>query len=405
MKKNDTADLQYGARMALYGIGEIALLALFKAFVGYATGFVVLIADALSSFADMVTLVASYLGLKISQRHADKTFKYGYYKAETFAALITSVVIIYFGFQVLLSSVQHITAPEQTKNQYLALISVGVSTLVSLHLSHFLRKVGKKINSLALVDSGKEKKMDLVVQSGVLAGVAANYFQIPYIGGLIGVAISFIILREGFSTAKESLFFLLDYFNDPKLINKIKKIILSRSRIVKEVKDIRMRRAGTYIFGEAFLEVDPYAQTKDIRSDLKNLQEEITKKNKYLRNFLLFVMIPHPSKVKVAVPVVADLGLQSKIARTIEETHAYIFVDVKDNRIADFYSRNFTMKPNQFQEIINFFENEKVNVVINNDMHSLLFYDLRRLHNIEVYPNFSNVSSVENTVKLLLIDT
>jgi len=38
-------------------------------------------------------------------------------------------------------------------------------------------------------------------------------------------------------------------------------------------------------------------------------------------------------------------------------------------------------------------------------MHSLIDYQLRRLHNVEVYPNFSNVKDVENTVKLLLIDT
>jgi len=256
-----------------------------------------------------------------------------------------------------------------------------------------------------LIDTGKEKKMDLIVQVGVLSGVAANYFKIPYIEGIIGVVISMLILKEGFSTAKESLFFLLDYFNDPKLINKIKKIIIEKSRSVQEVKDIRMRRAGTYIFGEAFLEVDPYAQTKDIRNDLNNVQEEIAKKNKYLKNFLLFVMIPHVTVVKVAVPVKEDIGLQSPIARTMEETHAYVFVHVKDNAIADFYSKNFSFKSGQFQETIKFLEGEQVNVVINNDMHSLLFYHLRRLHNIEVYPNFSNVLNVENAVKLLLIDT
>ena len=29
-----------------------------------------------------------------------------------------------------------------------------------------------------------------------------------------------------------------------------------------------------------------------------------------------------------------------------------------------------------------------------------LFYELMRLNNVEVYPNFGNVTNVENTVKL-----
>jgi predicted Fe-Mo cluster-binding NifX family protein len=239
----------------------------------------------------------------------------------------------------------------------------------------------------------------------VVAGIAANYFKIPYVEGLIGVAISGLILKVGFETAKESLFFLLDYFNDQKLLDRVTKLIMKKSRIVKEVKDIRMRRAGTYIFGEAFLDVNPFAQTKDIRNELKNIEEEIVKKNKYLKNFLLFVMIPHPANIKVAVPVKEDRGLESEIASTMAETNAYVFVNVKKDKIDGSYSKAFKFSMTDFEGIINFLEGEGVNVVINNDMHSLLFYHLRRLHNIEVYPNFSNVTNARNAVKLLLIDT
>jgi hypothetical protein len=38
-------------------------------------------------------------------------------------------------------------------------------------------------------------------------------------------------------------------------------------------------------------------------------------------------------------------------------------------------------------------------------MHSLLFYHLRRLQHIIVYPHFYNVPDVEKTIKLLVIDT
>ncbi len=397
--------LKYGSRMALLGIAEILALALFKAVLGYMTGMVVLVADALSSGSDMLTLFASYVGLKISRRPADKNFKYGYYKAETFAALVTSLLIIYFGLDILVESVERINYIGETQNQFLAVISVVVGIIVSIHLAGFLQKTGKKINSLALIDSAKDKKNDVLVEIAVLIGAGANYFKIPYLEGVVGVIISVMTIRVGLTTAKESLFFLLDYFNDSELIEKVKKIIISKSRIVKGIKDIRMRRAGTYIFGEAFLDINPYAQTKDLRNEFQNLQERIKNSNEYLKDFLLFVIIPRPTALKVAVPVREDRGLESELAYSFDATGAYIFVNVKKDKITGFYGKQFAYKPNDFTGVIKFLEGEKVNVVINNDMHSLVYYQLRRLLNVEVYPTFSNVKNVRDTVKLLLIDT
>jgi cation diffusion facilitator family transporter len=405
MNKADNKSLKYGSRIALIGIGEIIFLIAFKAYLGYVTGLVVLIADALSSCADLLTLFASYIGLKISQRPADKNFKYGYYKAETLAALVTSFVIIYFGFDIMTESIKRISELPESGMHYLALVSVGVATIVTLHLSRLLKKAGKKINSIALTDTGKEKKMDLLAQIAVLIGVGANFFQIPYLEGLIGLAISIMTLKIGYETAKESLFFLLDYFNDPTLIKKINATIRSRSNIVKTIKDIRMRRAGTFLFGEAFLEINPYVQIKDLRDELDNVRNEIKNQNPYIKDFLLFALIPSPAKIRIAVPVKEDKGMESELAHSMDETKAYIFVDIFKKKIVKFNSKQFIFKESDINNFIGLLKDEKVNIVINNEMHSLLYYQLRGIHKIEVYPSFSNITTVENTVKLLLIDT
>ncbi|HLG25976.1 MAG TPA: cation transporter, partial [Candidatus Gracilibacteria bacterium] len=100
MKKagKEPDNLSYGAKIALIGLGEFLILALIKAGVGFATGMIVLVADALASCSDMLTIFASYLGLRISKKSATKEFGYGYYKVETLAALIVSLVISYLGF-------------------------------------------------------------------------------------------------------------------------------------------------------------------------------------------------------------------------------------------------------------------------------------------------------------------
>ncbi len=405
LQKTGDEDLQLGTRIALMAMGEIMLLAIMKAIVGLTTGIVVLLADAVASFSDVLGLIASYIGLKMSQRNADKGFKYGYYKTESFAAFLASLLIIYMGFEVLGDSMNRLFVLEQSSGYLLAAGQVAVTVLVSLHLSYYLMKTGKKIHSLSLIDSAKDKRSDVISEIPVAIGIAASYFKIPYLEGAIGIVLSLLILKVGLESGKESLFFLLDYFDDQELLNKVEQTIMTKSRIVKKVQNIRMRRAGTYIFGEAFLEINPFVETKDIRNDLNLLKEKISSLDSQLKDFSLFVDVPQTNKVRVAVPVKNDNGLKSEVATTLEETKFYIFVDVADGKISAFHSKPFPFKKFDFIGITKFLKAEEAKIVINNNMHSLLFYNLRRLHHILVYPHFNNITDVENTIKLLLIDT
>jgi predicted Fe-Mo cluster-binding NifX family protein len=106
------------------------------------------------------------------------------------------------------------------------------------------------------------------------------------------------------------------------------------------------------------------------------------------------------------VPIQELNGLESIVAHSPEETKAYLFIDVKNKKMELYDSvsiENFT--PQNIALIVETLKKHKVNIVINNDMHSLLYYELRHLQNIEVYPGFSNVIDAANTVKLLTIDT
>jgi cation diffusion facilitator family transporter len=405
MKRKDKKNLKYGSDIALKGIFHLVFLGILKGTIGYFTGIVVLTADALASFADFLSLLAAYIGLRLSQHSATKNFKYGYYKAETLAGFVAALFIIYFGIEILFQSIARITTRSESQLQYLAVISVLVSVFFSLRLAKHLGKAGKQVNSIALTNNAKDKKMDVLVQIGVLLSIGANYFQVPYFEGAIGVMISVFTLKVGFQTAKESLFYMLDYFGDQKLLKQVRDTIHSKSRIVKSIKDVRMRRAGTFIFGEGFLEINPYAQTQDIRHELKYLRREVLKLSPYLKDFLLFVDIPFRTKIKVAIPVVKNNKLKSIIATSFDKTNAFIFIEIKNKKISHYYGKPFKFKQNDISGITKYLTKENINIIINNDMHTLLYYELRRLNNIDVYPYFGNIPDVKNTVTALLIDT
>ncbi len=404
-RKKERQNLEFGAKTSLIVIVRIIGLALLKAMVGAYTGMVVLIADALASFADVLGLAATYIGLKISGKSADKGFRYGYYKVETITSLVVSFIILYFGVVIFMDSLETFYKPADSSNQILGVIVVAVAVIQSIYLAKRLKRAGKKINSTSLINCGKDKVIDVYVQFAVLIGVGANYFRIPYLEGAVGMAISVMTLKVGYDSTKESLFFLLDYFDDQELIEKIRQTITKDSKIIKSISEIRMRRAGTFIFGEAVVDISPYSETKEIRTALKNLNDKIVNMDEYIKHFSLLISIPKPRRIRVAVPVKKYQGLKSEIADNMEETKAYVFVDIRKRKIIEHSTSKFRFKNKNFKDMTDFFIDHKVHIIINNNMHSLLFYNLRHLNHIMVYPNFENVKDVENTVKLLVIDT
>lgn len=404
-RRKEREALEFGAHESLIVIWRILILAILKLLIGFYTGMVVLVADALASFSDILGIIASYIGLKISEKSATKEFTYGYYKVETVSSLIVSATIIYFGIEIFLDSLGRFRTLESSSNHILGLIVVVVAVIQSTYLAKRLQRAGKKINSLSLINCAKDKTIDIYVQFAVLIGIGAAFFKISYIEGMVGMGISIMTLKVGYESAKESLYFLLDYFDDQELIEKIRKTILKSSKIVQNIDGIKMRRAGTYIFGEAVLEIDPYIQVKDIRENLKNLKAKIIELDPYLKNFSLLISIPKPGKLRVAVPVLKDKGLISIVSTDEKDTRAYVFVDIKRGKIFESYGKKFNYKTADFKGMTDFFLHNKTDVIINNNMHSLLFYNLRHLNQILVYPNFYNVTSVENTVKLLILDT
>lgn len=406
MPKKAEKYIKEGEILARNSLITLIFVALIKGIAGFMTGIVVLLVDALSSVADVLSLFASYIGLRLTLKRKGKGFKYGYYKVETFAALVVAITILYLGYKVIRESINRLTNPTPGHYTLVGIGAVLVSIIFSIQLARQLTKAGEKANSLSLINNAKDKKMDVISAFAVLAGIIANHFRVPYMEGIIGIVLSLFIIKVGVQSAKEAIFFLLDYWDDNKLVRKIDDIIKKEGDLVRSVKKIRLRRAGTFIFGEAFVEINPFADMKDLRSDLNKLSAKIKEANEHIRDFSIFEIIPQPKKIKVAIPVKGNNGLNSQIATEMEDMKYYIFVDIVNGKIKGYKAKKFTFKePKDYITIANLLKQEKVNILINSDLNSLLYYELQHIHHIAIYPNFSNIDKVKDTIKLLLIDT
>ena len=364
----------------------------------------VLIADAVNSFASILGIFASYIGLKLSRKSADKNFEYGYHRIETFAAFLISLGIIFLGYKVLLTSTDILLNAKEVHLQPFAISTTVIGIIFSVRLYRKFKKTAEETNSLALMANARDKKIEIISGLAVLLTVIASYKNIPYVEGILSIIISFLILKEGILSAKESLFFLLDYWDDPILLFKIKKA-LKREDIVNRVTKIRLRRAGTFIFGEAYIEINPYVELVDVRDELAILKGRIQELNSYIKDFSIFTNIPKIDNEIIAIPISNSKGLKSKVAFRVKDTNGYLFAKIKNNHITTSKIIKISEKAKKPVELAEFLAKNKANILIDNQLSSLIYYNLRKVHNILIYPNFPDIKTAEDTIKLLLIDT
>ena len=79
-------------------------IGLFELIVGFLSGSLGLIGDAVDSFADAATSFVVWFGLRLSKRGPDAKFHFGYLKAETLYSMLGAIIIAGVGLVVMYES-------------------------------------------------------------------------------------------------------------------------------------------------------------------------------------------------------------------------------------------------------------------------------------------------------------
>ena len=110
---NSVESFGKGEKAAKIGFFSVALIGIVKGIIGWTSGSLSLLAQAIDSLTDLFGLIAIFIGMRLSRREPSMRFPYGYYRAETLASLIVSGFILLTGGEVLRKSVIHILHPAQ----------------------------------------------------------------------------------------------------------------------------------------------------------------------------------------------------------------------------------------------------------------------------------------------------
>jgi cation diffusion facilitator family transporter len=183
-----------------------------KVVVGYATGSLSLLADALHSVTDSANNVLGLIASKFSSPLPDREHPYGHHKFEAVGALGIAAFLGIACFEILQGAIEkiirggspvRISGPEL----WLLLIVLGVNIFVAF----YERNVGTRIGSSILVADAKHTMSDVWVTISVLGGlIGIWWFNFQWLDVVLAFPVALLVFWSGWSVLKENLPWLVD---------------------------------------------------------------------------------------------------------------------------------------------------------------------------------------------------
>ncbi len=269
-------------RTSVIGILANVFLAAFKAAVGLTAHSIAIVMDAVNNLSDAASSVITIVGTKLAGKEPDRKHPFGYGRIEYLSAMIISILVLYAGVTAFVESVKKIITPETPDYSAVALIIVAVAVVVKIILGRYVKRVGEKVNSDSLVNSGEDATLDSVISASTL--VAAGIYLIFHISleAWLGAVIAAVIIKSGIGMLRETLSKILGERADAQLARDIKATINSFPEI-SGAYDLVMHNYGPDAYnGSVHIEVPDTLSADDLDKLLRKVTVTVLEKHHVL---------------------------------------------------------------------------------------------------------------------------
>lgn len=237
-------------------------LLVFKFAAGVLGNSAAMIADAVHSLSDFVTDLIVVVFVRISKKPQDQEHGFGHGKFETLATTIIGMVLLVVGVKICVGGVRDIWGFFQgeplAEPGSIALAAAIVSIIVKEALYQYTARVGKVVDSKAVVANAWHHRSDAFSSAGVALGIGGAILlgeQWRVLDPIAAVVVSVFIAKVALQMLIPSIEELMEKSLPLEQEEKIKEIILSFPE-VSEPHNLRTRRIGSYCAVNVHIRMD-----------------------------------------------------------------------------------------------------------------------------------------------------
>ena len=338
-------------KTSIIGILANVFLSTFKAIVGILSNSIAITLDAVNNLSDALSSVITIIGTKLAGKAPDKEHPY--------AALTEAI--------------KKIITPEIPDYQLPSIIIVVVAIIVKIFLGLHFRKVGKRVKSDALVNSGTDALMDTIIATATLISAIVFITTGLSLEAWIGTAISIVIIKSGIDMLRSTSSQILGERPDPEILKAVEKTVASYEG-VNGAYDLMLHNYGpdTYI-GSIHIEVPDTMTAIEIDEITRKLMKEVYSKHKVILATIGIYALNTKDKeiIEIKDKILSIVHTYETVIQThgfyLNKTEKTINLDI----IIDFSDTN---RDNTYMEIYNKIKEEypeyELNITMDIDVNS-----------------------------------
>lgn len=256
-------------------IGNI-LLSIIKILIGFFSKSNAMVADGIHSFSDVISTIGVIIGLKLSNKPADKEHPYGHERIESLVSLLLSIMLFLVALGIGMSGASDILNKTFTIPSMLAIFAALLSILAKEWMYFYTMKYAKLIDSASLKADAWHHRSDSLSSLGALMGIIGARIGFPILDPLASLIICILILKVSYEIAKQSISQLVDESAKDDTITEIISKINSIDD-VRKIDSVKTRLHSTKIYVDVEISVDSFLTVEeghDIAIKVHNLIEE-----------------------------------------------------------------------------------------------------------------------------------
>ncbi len=217
---------------SVLGIIVNIVISIIKIIIGAGVSSIAIISEGIHSATDAVTSVLAIIGVRLANKKPTKKHPFGYGRVEYLTSLVISLLIMYMGFEIFMTSVNLIFNPTKLSISYLTLVIVAVAAVIKLVLGLYTIKKGKSVGSDSLTGIGIECRNDSFAAGVTILSVIIFLLFDISVDAYAGIITAVFIVKSGFEILRSSLADLLGKSGNRELANQLYKEIRATDGII-----------------------------------------------------------------------------------------------------------------------------------------------------------------------------
>ncbi len=263
-----------GLRAVTWGFVGLSLTALLQMAAVWLSGSVALLADTIHNIGDAATAIPLWIAFTLDRAKPNRRFPFGYGRLEDLAGVAIVLTILASAALAGFESIRRIFHPREVTHLPAVAAAALIGFLGNELVAFYRMKMGKKIQSAALVADGYHARVDGFTSLGVLAGAAGVWLGFPLADPLVGLVITALILWIVWKSAKTVFTRMLDGV-EPETLETIRHAAAHVPQVAS-VAGVRARWVGHRLHAEVNIAVEPEMTVAEGHAVAKAVSREIS---------------------------------------------------------------------------------------------------------------------------------